>query len=115
MIRRTPAGARRRAKVLRGLTVLFREVTASLHGVNEVVGRVHAAHRSVQTGGIQHVAGDNFSIARDARAQKFRLPGQTANATAPRFEFLNQASANVTGGAGEQDQFGGDHGALPGG
>ncbi len=90
----------RRAEVLRGLTVLFREVTASLHGVNEVVGRVHATHRLVQTGGSQHVAGDNFSVARDAGAQEFRLPGQAANASSLCFERFKQAAANVTGGAG---------------
>ena len=106
MIRRTPAARAACAEVLRGLTVLFREVTAALHGVNEVVGGVHAAHRTVEAGGIQHVAGDNFSAGRDARAQELGLPGQTSNAPSPRFEFLKQAPADVAGGAGEQDQLG---------
>jgi len=80
MIRLTPAAHAAAPKFLRGLTVLFGEIGAALHGVNEVVGRMHAAHHLVQTGGNQHVAGDNFSVARDARAQKFRVPSQTSHA-----------------------------------
>ena len=73
--------------------------------MNKVVGRVHAVHRTVQTGGIQHIARDNFSAGRDARAQKLRLPGQTANAPPLRFEFFEQAPADVAGGAGQQDEL----------
>jgi hypothetical protein len=47
--------------------------------------------------------------------QEFQMPGKALNVTRSRSEFLNQASANMTGVTCEQGLFGGDYGVWPGG
>ena len=70
--------ARRVAEIPGRDTILFEVVAVGAHRVNEVVGDVDAGQGAIERRRIEEIARDNFGGRRDARLERFGMPGEAA-------------------------------------
>jgi hypothetical protein len=84
-----------------GFAVATLPIAARIHGVDQVVRRVHAFERRA---GVRDVALDDFGRGRDAGAKDFGPAGEAAEALAAGLEGGQESAPDVARGAGQQDE-----------
>ena len=99
-----PGRARRVREISRRLAVELLEFFARGHGVNEVERGGHAGERGVERGAIPQVGGHHLGAGRHAAGEMFGMARQASHAASSRFEPPNQPSADVAGGAGDENE-----------
>jgi hypothetical protein len=72
--------------------------------VDEVVGHLHARERRADTVGVADVAADDLGVRADAAGERLRPAREAADALAALLERTQEATADVAGRAGEEDQ-----------
>jgi hypothetical protein len=99
------AGACGRSAEIAGRTPIDVSETRSLvHRVHQVERLMHAVHRLRQCDFVEAVAGDDLGR-RAARGNTRRLARETSHRPTAFLEHSKKAAADVTAGAGQQDQW----------
>jgi hypothetical protein len=88
-------------EVLRGHAVGCFKIPLGIHGMNQVVGRIHALQREAQGGLIKDITGKYLCRRPDSRGEKFGTASQAADDIALAFQAGQESSADIPGGAGQ--------------
>jgi hypothetical protein len=92
-------------KVVRGYPVLFLERLGTPHGMNEIVGLIHAGQSGIESFRGKDIPGNNFGGLADTGPEILRTTREAADPVAFCFQNHQQASTDVSACAGYENEI----------